>query len=211
MSSEKFWLEDYSVLYKNNNYIKFVPFKSMTKIQQLNAITRFSIYAFLLILIFENESVYLLIPIFLIILTIVLYKTMLKKNAESFDPIVKVNPPCPDNSCTAPTIDNPFMNFMLSDYTLNPDKPPACTTTLTNPSDKQIIKEEIDLSFNENLYRDVDDLFDKKNSQRQFYTTPSTTNPNDQKAFAEWLYRVPETCKTDQVKCLKYEDLRYTR
>ena len=33
-------------------------------------------------------------------------------------------------------------------------------------------------------------------SSRQFYTNPSTTIPNDQEAFAKWLYYNPEkTCK----------------
>ena len=58
--------------------------------------------------------------------------------------------------------------------------------------------------------QDVDDLFGRYNSQRQFYTMPSTTVPNDQKSFAEWLYKTPETCKENSL-CLKYEDNRYNK
>ena len=46
-----------------------------------------------------------------------------------------------------------------------------------------------------NLYKDVSDIFSKNNSQRQFYTTPVTTIPNDQGSFADWLYKTPPTCK----------------
>ena len=33
--------------------------------------------------------------------------------------------------------------------------------------------------FNKDIYRDVNDIFGKNNSQRQFYTVPGKTNPND--------------------------------
>jgi hypothetical protein len=57
----------------------------------------------------------------------------------------------------------------------------------------------------------VDDLFNRNTSQRQFYTTPVTTIPNDQTGFARWLYKLPETCKENQSNCLKYEDIRFNR
>ena len=41
----------------------------------------------------------------------------------------------------------------------------------------------------------IRNIFSKNNSQRQFYTTPVTTIPNDQKSFANWLYKTPPTCK----------------
>lgn len=241
MEIEQFWLDNYKVLYKNNNYVKFVPMPTMTKIQQLNAITRFSIYFFILLMVFEQKNDWLFIPIFLIILTVILSKVhhihlnKLKKNTNDSEYNVQNN----DNKnkliqyqdkedildenknieqldeydksilyekereCVEPTKDNPFMNFLLSDYMDDPKRPKACAVDDNS--------EQITNNFNYNLYRDVDDLFDKKNSQRQFYTMPVTTNPSKQKEFAEWLYKVPETCKTDQVNCLRYEDLRYKR
>lgn len=245
---EKFWLDDYKILYINDNYLKFFPDKNMTKIQQLNAITRFSIYLFVLLFIFNINDKWLLFPIFLIIFSIVLYKIhsehllklkdelknknediinldlteeeikniqyqdkedlwdMGKKEEkvignEYFDNYDKNIIEGVKETCTKPTQDNPLMNYMISDYKDNPDKLKACTNVET----------DIDNNFNHNLYKDIDDLFEKKNSQRQFYTMPNTQNPNDQKAFAEWLYKIPETCKTDQEHCLKYEDLRYVK
>ena len=49
--------------------------------------------------------------------------------------------------------------------------------------------------FNTDLYRDSTDLFDTKNAQRIWYTTPVTSIPNDQESFANWLYKTPPTCK----------------
>lgn len=246
---DNFWLDDYKILYINNNYLKFFPDKNMTKIEQLNAITRFSIYLFILSFMFNINDKWLLLPIFLIIFTIVLFKIhsqhLLKlknelgnkkedvinldltekeltniqhqdkedlwdmgkkkenktEKKEYFDAYDKNIIEGVKETCTKPTQDNPFMNFMISDYKENPDKLKACTN----------VDKEIDDNFNHNLYRDIDDLFERKNSQRQFYTMPNTQNPNSQKEFAEWLYKVPEICKTDQEHCLKYEDLRYIK
>ena len=38
--------------------------------------------------------------------------------------------------------------------------------------------------------------FGKNQNQRQYVTQPSTTVPNDQGSFANWLYKIPgKTCK----------------
>jgi patatin-like phospholipase/acyl hydrolase len=53
----------------------------------------------------------------------------------------------------------------------------------------------------DNLYRDVGDLYGKSNSQREFYTAPSTTIPNNQTSFAKWCYSVGPTCKERSIYC----------
>jgi len=115
------------------------------------------------------------------------------------------------DKCTKPTIDNPFMNVTMKDY-MNldengqiVDRPPACDTN--DPE----IKKLIDESFNNNLYKDVSDVFGRINSQRQFVTMPYTQIPNKQDEFSRWLYLSPKTCKEDQDNCLLYEDIRSKR
>jgi len=107
-------------------------------------------------------------------------------------------------SCRKPTGDNPFMNPNVVDFN-NDDQPVACN------SDDDDIKEGEKTNFNLDLYRDVSDLFDIKNSQRQFFTVPNTAIPNDQTGFANWCYKSPSTCKENQTNCLRYEDIRYNR
>jgi len=104
-------------------------------------------------------------------------------------------------TCKKPTKDNPFMNPLLND--INKETPLAC-----NSNDDEI-NVEMENKFNKDLYKDVSDLYDIKNSQRQFYTVPVTSNPPDTTTFAKWLYKVPSTCKEDQERCLRYQDLRY--
>lgn len=113
-----------------------------------------------------------------------------------------------NGKCTSPTIDNPFMNVTMKDY-MNFDadgsivnRPPACDSS--SPS----VKNEIETNFNNNLFKDVSDVFGRSNSQRQFFTMPYTQIPNDRESFQNWLYLSPATCKENSDNCLNYEDLR---
>lgn len=109
-------------------------------------------------------------------------------------------------TCRRPTEDNPFMNPTFTDFN-NGDPPAACNV------DDEDINDEMRVNFNHDLFRDVDEIWERENSQRNFYTVPNTAVPNNQKEFALWLYggsnRYPD-CKTDG-NCLRYEDLRWKR
>ena len=96
---------------------------------------------------------------------------------------------------TEPTTNNPFMNINL--ITDKRDKPKA-----VDYYDNKEIKKDVTNRFNFNLYRDVSDLYNKNNSQREYYTMPSTTIPNEQTSFAKWCYRSPPTCKEDTIRCV---------
>jgi len=92
--------------------------------------------------------------------------------------------------CVKPSRNNPFMNPSMIDINDDENKNiNACY--IDNPK----IKEEIDNHFFNNQYRDVIDIYDRNSSQRQFYTMPSTTIPNNQEAFSKWLYYRKESCK----------------
>lgn len=282
---EKFWLDDPSELYKNDNYTKFMPKYEMTRNQQLNSITRMGIYMILIILIFNRGENLLFVPITLILIAILLkkfndYDEMGKtkelgkilgirqehKNAEEIaknieykyddastlktyselekqddserDKIYSIESGIYDsdnslhlgtkqkpsnylrdkaeslytvdemidyekNTCRRPTPDNPLMNPGVTEYGTY-DPPVACN------SDDEEIKESIKVNFNHELFRDVDELWERENSQRQFYTMPNTGVPNKQNEFAEWLYKLPTSsiCKEDTTACYRYSNLR---
>jgi hypothetical protein len=59
--------------------------------------------------------------------------------------------------------------------------------------------------FRVQWYSDPTDVFGKSQSQRQFVTQPSTTVPNDQKSYQEWLYKIPgKTCKEGNAEACMY-------
>lgn len=91
---------------------------------------------------------------------------------------------------TPPTSRNPFMNLLVDEYKYNPNRPSAA------PVDDPTVKQTMDDYFRIQWYSDPTDVFGKNQGQRQFITQPSTTVPNDQGAFANWLYKIPgKTCK----------------
>jgi hypothetical protein len=91
---------------------------------------------------------------------------------------------------TPPTSRNLFMNVLLDEIKYNPGRPEAA------PVDNPTVKQTMDDYFRVQWFSDPTDVFGKNQSQRQFVTQPSTTVPNDQGAFADWLYRIPgKTCK----------------
>ena len=109
-----------------------------------------------------------------------------KISKETLEPIV--NDLIESGSCRHPTRDNPFMNPSLFNSESNDLEP---CPSYNNKGIQRIIED----NFNEDLYTDVNDIFGKNNSQRQFYTIPGKSIPNNQKSFAEWLYKTPPTCK----------------
>jgi len=220
-----FWLNDPSLLIKN--YLNFIPTKSMSLIQRYNAITLFCIYSLILMIIFRQPIYWLYIPISVIVVIILLHSIQEIKidsidKKETFKPIIEsgyidsdgilrfnrvtnlpTSKPEVSFTCRKPTKDNPFMNPLITDF--NTITPVACN------NDDEEINNEITKAFKTDLFSDVNDAFDKMNSQRQFYTVPNTSVPNNQSEFAGWLYRSPVTCKEDQEQCLRYEDLRFKR
>jgi hypothetical protein len=296
-----FWLEDIMELVRDGNYIRFIPTKNMTRIEQLNAMSRFFIYLAILFAINERFDEWMYIPIIGLVVIVLLYFMFENDEDGKRDELIrmkkKVETPVtkepelnyrtyviddngetivididdreqaeylqlqkamekrrkeiegddtPDTEyelqagyydsdgnlhygtnrratqmdneddigysleemrvyeqarCRKPTKENPFMNASILDFnTANP--PRACN------ADDEDIDNHIRLSFHEDMYRNLDDVFNRKNSQRQFFTVHHNT-PNDQEAFARWAYKFPETCKTNQTRCLKYQDLRF--
>jgi hypothetical protein len=291
-----FWMNDITVLFRDKGYIKFVPTSEMTRVEQLNAFSRFFLYLILILVLFDKTDEFIYVPIIGLIMVVVLYNIFeideggkreeilrMKRIRESMrnvegdinyrtyqvdddgdvvtididreenqqylnDDDSESSQPTDyeleaghydsnnklhtgpylspvqslkeqekksknkikysldemriyeSNRCRKPTVDNPFMNPSVDDFNKE-DTPKACN------ADDEDIRKDIELKFNEDLYRDIEDVFDKKNSQRQFYTVAHSI-PNDQEGFARWCYKFPATCKTNQERCLRYEDLR---
>lgn len=116
-----------------------------------------------------------------------------KKNNKTFDL----------DACQIPTLNNPFMNLLSSDLSSDKEKLPACKI---DDHDGEMTK-----LLNDKIFKDPNDIYNRGHTQRMFYTMPVTTITNDQKGFAEWLYKSTPTCKEDPTKCAYYENLKYNK
>jgi hypothetical protein len=196
---ELFWFDDpIRFIIDVNNASKFIPDNQMTLDEQLNAVVRFSIYFSILTLVIKRDYRILFFVVFTAFMTLVIRKY--NENAQSKRKTVLEKLDLGDERgrglCMKPTKENPFMNVRMSDYKDFPSRPPACNIA------KRPVNKLAQNYFNDGLYRNVDDIFGRQASDRQFYTMPVTTIPNDQTKFAEWLYRAPgSTCKEKAAVC----------
>jgi hypothetical protein len=195
-----FWFNNIEILYSDGNYLDFWPSNFSSTSENLNAIFRLTIYISIALITYTKNFSWILIAGFGALLTLFLHNHNEVQDVDEFT--LEINK---KKECTKPTLGNPFMNVTFLDHLENPERPEACD--INDPE----IKEDVDNKFYNNLFRDTSDLFGKLNSQRQFYTMPATTIPNDRESFQNWLYKTEATCKENSDNCLRYEDVRYKR
>jgi len=182
---EAFWFTDLSILYKNC-YV-FFPSPKYSLIHNLNAIVRFFIlYTILCFVLYQKIDVF--IPLALIMfISIILYyvrgyiKEPFKNNKEDIQTEFRTSTPS-----------NPMMNLSVMDYNSNKNI----------EIDEKITNEEINKNLNGDLFDNIIDVSNKNMFERNFYTTPINTIPNDQTEFAKWLYDKGPTCKEKTIECV---------
>lgn len=111
--------------------------------------------------------------------------------------------PVQENAFIHPSRENPFQNVMLTDYDYNPNKKPAGPSYNKKVNDdvlsqaKKIVQElnpdQPDIA--DKLFKDLGDQYVFEQSMQPFYSTASTTIPNDQGAFADFCYGSMVSCK----------------
>ena len=215
-----FWLDDFNILFEEKNLYNLWPREDMTRIQKLNAITRL-VMLFTLIgsIFFQNTRIFVtgVITIIFIIATKYIldnkYNSNLKEEKEIFEKFSnEITYQRLKHNFSNPTQQNPVMNTLLPEIVSNPKKLAAA------PSYNTAVKEEINNSVKEMILTNIGDknledkLFDNlgnnipstlDNSMRQFYTTPNTLIPNNQKDFAKFCYGNMAKCKDGEIeKCL---------
>lgn len=206
--SDPFWFSDYSILYQRERLLEFFPTTVMSSDEKLNAIVRFGVYAGFLMYVYGGNLNTLYLPVALAIVTKLMHDNMPAEGltgAPWSGPSEKA-PDMATASCTMPTVDNPFMNPSITDIQDDPKKAPAC------PIDSPATAKQVEDSFHNDLFRDVDDVWGRQTSSRNFYTIPNTKLPNDQTEFAEWLYGSKQQagCREDPSRCID-DDLRRSR
>lgn len=94
-----------------------------------------------------------------------------------------------DTKCIRPSINNPLMNPLTAT-----DTDPC---NITDPD----IAAEVKQTFYNDIYRDVDDIYQRKNSERQFYAIPKRYDFADQEIFSKWLFNNQHACKQNPKLC----------
>jgi hypothetical protein len=197
---DNFWALDYKVLFDKNNISNFFPTNEMTTIEKLNAVMRLGIYLSITLYLTTANYHYFYIMILIGVFTYFIYTTQqdnielyFNSDGDNTQNLIQKSIISKDTS-VEPTVENPFMNInLITDNKTKKEAPPSW-----NDEESQ---KKIEDKFDYNLYRDVGDLYGKSNSQREYYTMPSTTIPNNQTSFAKWCYGVGPTCKEKSIYC----------
>ena len=211
INDHPFWMDRYEILWEYPE--EWLPEMYLPSNRRKNAFVRVSIYLSLIVLMFTGSVNSLILPLVVMVITGITNGIRFnqkesqetQENQEGFSNHYNQQGQGLDNTggigavgtnvepkYVKPDTNNPFMNPLLTDYLTQPNR----EAENKNPdSIPEAVASATDDAFHYNLYRDVSDVYDRMNSQRQFYQVPNTTIPNDQTAFAEWLYKTPPTCK----------------
>jgi hypothetical protein len=201
-----FWGQDPNVLIQAP--FDFFPMTDMTLEQKLNALTRGLIVLTLLSFFYSHNTRLLIIGVILLV-AIFLFHWAYKRQEgfylsqrEALERIHKMKSN-PDKIFHPASPHNPLSNVLVTDWTENPQKLPAPPMDDKKNADNILLQAKRMVvqqnpgqpDIAEKLFADLANEFDFEQSMRPFYSTASSTIPNDQKAFAEFCYGSMISCK----------------
>lgn len=199
-----FWTQDISLLMKPELF----PTSDMSFDEKTNALTRLTIFICLVLSLVLHDSRIILLMIILVLLIFIVQKYIddFGKDTEEF--LIENKIDVIDNKiCTRPTKDNPFMNPSMSDIDVFYDNDVSGACQSFTPE----VEANINKIYDEGMFINSDDLYNRDTGKRQFYTVPGSKIPNDQSIFANWLYNRGASCKENNgIRCYNnmYRDLR---
>lgn len=182
------WYTSPTVLVKRP--LEFFPARGMTPTERLNSMVRFILYGSFLVAFYRSDVRIVGIGCIVITVLSIIHSSRSYTSFTTSTPFTKSTKRENLTECSAPTPNNPFMNTLTSEYTSN--KKPACPNNTYT-------KKQTQTYFDKGLVREVSDVYNKRASDRQFYTTPVTGNGvPDTKAFRNFLFS--ETVKGPKCK-----------
>ena len=208
--SSSFWINDPSILLKQDKLNEFWPRKEMPFEDKINAITRLVILLTFLGYLITFSFRVLLIGILPLAIIVVLYLIQNRKSQgkqsmkELFSNRLPGVFPRYTNPATyekneekfvKPTPNNPLMNVLLPEIKYDPTRKGAAPSfnpvveKEINESVKEFVEKPFDNpNINKKLYGNIGDELVFNRSMLQYNSVPNTVIPSDQKAYLEFLY-----------------------
>ena len=197
------WYNNISSFFEVDKLMNFFPNDEMSFEEKLNSALRFTLYFSIAIYLINRTLTIFYLVVIMAGITYIIYSTNKKEtflnDEDELGMFSSIKNMKKNTKCSIPKKTNPFMNVLVNDYVHNPERPEACDIS------KPTVEKKVKQYFENDLYMNIDDVFNKNSSYRQFYTTPSTTIPNDQDSFSKWLYfNEDKTCKEGNMqKCYR--------
>ena len=217
-----FWLQDPNNLLDPASVWQWFPEDSLSLEAKLNALTRL-VFVMTLFGYMLTQNVWVLASGAISIIVIAVFYTLSNENTVNLDEEdsrrgrggegrseelegfetngngaeIPINAA---NIFDVPQSNNPMSNVLLTDYQTNPQKRPAPPCILSNEQTNLVTTAIQKMNptnpyIDERLFMGTGDRLQFDQSMRSFYSTPSTTIPNDQQGFADFCYGGMVSCK----------------
>jgi hypothetical protein len=178
------------------NPFHFFPRKDDSFEEQLNAIMRASIYIGILLSIYRGSLTPMILPAFVgisIFIVYEMYKLRKKKELKEKFSVSGLY------RFTQPSQDNPYMNYLLTQRHDDQQKPKGFKRNSCPLYNRNVSR--VADNYARNFYNDVDDVYNRTQSQRQFVTFASNDIVNDRDALLQWLNKDATHCKDANGQC----------
>ncbi|ABT14958.1 hypothetical protein NY2A_B559L [Paramecium bursaria Chlorella virus NY2A] len=199
LNQDPIWFQDLSVIFKRPSEI--IPTRDQSDSERVNAMIRLVLYCSFAVALIRQNYLYAVLGLAIIAIISLAYALGRKtpKSNEAYGNIRPYSVKRDTKSCSKSSTNNPFSNATVGALLDNEARPPACS--YDDPSMANAMRK----NFNKGLFKNLDDVYELENSQRQFYTMPVTTSAPDTIAFGQFLYGGKSTtCKEDPSKCMPY-------
>lgn len=194
------------------------PTENQTYEEKMNAVARCIILVTCLGCFLTNDMTFFIVGVVSIILLTVLYigkkgkERFIGSNPHSFSSVQEPSSPLPANP--VPNDKNPMNNVMVHELqTGTKQKPSLPLSHAEITTSAKSLVQHLNPSIKDTDTQLYGGLFEKMQldqSMQRYYTTPNTQIPNDQGAFADFLYGNMPSCKDGNgVQCMK-DNYRYT-
>lgn len=231
------WFKDPSVLLHRDYIVELWPTKSMDEYnQKANAIVRLVLLLTFFGTIITKSMKFVVIGLITLGVIFIIHKDKEPQDLEGLEIRLKNKDtslqPAPVEKIVDPsTLDvlikdnyqegnkkNPLGNVLLPEIKYNPERkpaPPSFSPEIAEDITENTMKNVQQLNpgiknTDKQLFGSMTDQFYLDQSNRVFNTMPNTRIPNDQGAFAEYLYGDMPSCKDgDGTQCVK-DSYRYT-
>lgn len=170
---------DPAYIFKSDELLSFWPSASQSARERVSATTRFILYGTVLVYIINRDARVFALGAICLAVLFYLQNANLISDGKLRPTISDARQPTLFRpSVTMPTYANPMGNVLMTDYADYPDRPAAAWY----PN----VRGEVQTEWSK-----IHSLERIRDAERNFYTMPSTTIPNDQTGFAQSAYGRP--------------------
>ena len=230
-----FWSKNPNVIFHKDYIMEFFPTEDMSFNQKLNAITRIVLIMTVVTFAYTQNVQILFVGLVSVFFIFMLHQYRNVDEGFELSPVLTGKDPITgevdptrvlvnttymkDTSVfQAPSSKNPLGNVLVTDYLYNPKRKPAppaynesVSANITEKAKQMVIENNPNNpDIADKLFKDLGDQYMFEQSLQPFYSTASTTIPNDQAAFTDFCYGSMVSCKEGNAfACAKNNATKY--